>query len=306
MRQKLYCKEQSKLIHIARGKVKNSVVSFLRENKLILERDQYLCQLCIKVASAKIELPTKEDQEQSQPTKRSRYCYSKDPIVVLKNFTEFLEEYVGNAGVNEKSFDSYLSKIFFLLAKFLKPRLITDDGDHLSKAFKNYDYLRNLDLKDFIMGRDVLLISFLQGLCGRDFSVMEQSCQLFQIVIVIEQIFHLINFHWVLPHSFVTNMIQSCISGSKTVTALNGKLTAGGGYTTYLNWMKENGSVPLTCPDGDQVIYFDNIGRYINKNYRVSKEKIKSADIISTTIHICLNNGGDSDDRGDDKPLTRS
>jgi len=67
--------------------------------------------------------------------------------------------------------------------------------------------------------------------------------------------------------------------------------------------MKENGSVPLTCPDGDQVIYFDNIGRYINKNYRVSKEKIKSADIISTTIHICLNNGGDSDDRGDDKPL---
>ena len=285
--QTLYCSDKNNLIHIVRGKVKKSTVSFLRDKKLIMPRGQYLCQLCIKVATAKGLSATHTLSLSDQHAKKSRQSKPKNSIDILKIFTEFLEEYVDD---KENDLEHYFSRILFLLAsKLLKSRLTTD-GNHLSKLYKDFTFLKDLHLKEFLMKRDILLISFLEEISGRDFNTIENSRQLFQVVNVIEQIFHLINFNWVLPHSFVTNMIQSCISGSKTVTAINGKLTTGGGYTTYLNWMKDNGNLPLICPAGDQVVYFDNIGRYINKNYRVSKEKIQPADIISTTIHIVLNN----------------
>ena len=74
------------------------------------------------------------------------------------------------------------------------------------------------------------------------------------------------------------------------VSVLNGKLSPGGGYTTYLNWIKAIGSEKLSCPLGDLITYIDNIGRYIIKNYRVTKNKTPSADVITTCLHIILNN----------------
>ena len=85
------------------------------------------------------------------------------------------------------------------------------------------------------------------------------------------------------------NLEQSLVSGSKTVTAVNGKISAGGSYTSVQKWLNEQGSEPLKSPDGDLVTFFDNIGRYVIQNYRVWTKKSNLADIISTVVHIILN-----------------
>ena len=48
------------------------------------------------------------------------------------------------------------------------------------------------------------------------------------------------------------------------------------------------GDTVLICPDGDQVTYFDNIGKYISKSYRVLSQKYIQPDIVTTTLHIRL------------------
>lgn len=52
------------------------------------------------------------------------------------------------------------------------------------------------------------------------------------------------------------------------MSTLNGKVTQGVSYSTYKTWLNViKGDTVLICPDGDQVTYFDNIGKYISKLY---------------------------------------
>ena len=44
----------------------------------------------------------------------------------------------------------------------------------------------------------------------------------------------------------------------------------------------------MVCPPGDVETYIKNIGKYIIENYRVSKDKNNTADVITTTLHIKL------------------
>lgn len=141
--------------------------------------------------------------------------------------------------------------------------------------------------KYFVDHRDNLLVSLLKGLTGRNFEDMDCINQ-YHTSIVIEGIYSLLNFKWVFLYSFVSNLIQSFISGSKTVSVLNGKLSSGGSYYTYNCWMKEIGSKPLKCPNGDLDTYIDNIGKYLVKTYQVMKYNSLAADIITTTLHIPL------------------
>ena len=58
------------------------------------------------------------------------------------------------------------------------------------------------------------------------------------------------------------------MSGSKTVSTLNGKVTPSCGYTTYKKWLDIQGNNELKCPGGDIITYYDNIEKYVIKNYR--------------------------------------
>ena len=102
----------------------------------------------------------------------------------------------------------------------------------------------------------------------------------------IEMCYYLRNFNLVLPYSFLSNLVQSCISGSKSVSVVNRKTTPGGSYITYKNWINVHGKSALKCYGGTIDLWFDNIGRYINKQYRVSTEKTKSADVVTTCLQI--------------------
>ena len=88
---------------------------------------------------------------------------------------------------------------------------------------------------------------------------------------------------------FVINFEQSLVSISKTVTAVNGKISAGGSYTSVQKWLNEQGSEPLKLFDNILVTFFDNIGPYVIQNYRVWTKKNNLSDIITTVVHMILN-----------------
>lgn len=48
------------------------------------------------------------------------------------------------------------------------------------------------------------------------------------------------------------------------------------------------GDTVLICPDGDQVTYFDNIGKYISKLYRVLSQKYIQSNINTATLNMKL------------------
>ena len=168
---------------------------------------------------------------------------------------------------------------------------IFEDGEELSKAYKNAEYLQVIDPKQYIAERNKLLISLLEGMSGLNISTL-QNARVFAIACTVENIYHMRHFNWVLPCSFVSNLIQSVTSGSKLVTVVNGKMQPAGSYTTYLEWLNREGAEHLTCPKGDIDTFIDNIGRYIVKSYRVSVEKNKQADIITSCLHIVGNPEG--------------
>jgi len=89
---------------------------------------------------------------------------------------------------------------------------------------------------------------------------------LFPIVIVVEMIYFLQNLNLVLPHSFLVNLLQSFVSGSNTVSSLNGKVTSGAGYTTYKSWVETQGKNKRNPQSNDTLTCFNNIGKHITKS----------------------------------------
>ena len=83
----------------------------------------------------------------------------------------------------------------------------------------------------------------------------------------------------ILPHCFLENLVETFISGSKRVTAINGKNLPSANDTTYKKWFNENGK---------EKIYVDNIRKYIVKNCRVHNERNSSPNLITAVIIIEL------------------
>ena len=86
---------------------------------------------------------------------------------------------------------------------------------------------------------------------------------------VVETIYFLCNLNVILPYSFLSDLIQSLVSGLKTVTRINSKFIPSCSYPTIQLWLEEQGKEPLETPSGDIISFFDNIGKYIIKNYCV-------------------------------------
>ena len=127
-------------------------------------------------------------------------------------------------------------------------------------------------------------MAFLEGVSGIAFDGEQNHHVQFASCISIESIYYLRNFNIVLPYSFLKISLQSRISGSKTVTTVNGKLHPSGSYPVIQRWLEGQGSDPIDSLCGDLITFFDNIGKYVIDNYRVNYKKSKSADIISTVL----------------------
>ena len=56
----------------------------------------------------------------------------------------------------------------------------------------------------------------------------------------------------------------------KSLPALNANMSPSGSFPTLGNWVSQRGKNKLVALDEDLETYFDNIGRYLTKNYLVS------------------------------------
>ena len=185
--------------------------------------------------------------------------------------------------VNEKS----LNKLIFNIGQSIRDEIL-DNINVIRLFYNNPEKLANIEIIEFIRNWNEKLVSFLLGISDTTLSSLSEKTA-FTFAVAIEQIYYLHHHNIVLPHSFISNLIQFYTSGSKAVPVLNGKVSPNGSYPTPGNWMSEHGKSKMVVPDGDLETYFDNFERYQIKNYSISASEYKKFRIFATGIDIALN-----------------
>jgi len=187
----------------------------------------------------------------------------------MLSIKDLAEEDGNNANLHTK-----LSALVNLIARRFIEKDISTDGLSLRLKYKDTNYLCSLNSKQFIKERNKLLLEFICGAINIEFEQQSSPSFLYAIAVTIEMVYFLKNLNLVLPHCFMINLLQSFTSGLKTVTNMNWKCAPGASYTTYKTWLNEQGKDSLACPEGDVVTFFDNMGKYVIKHYKISS-KIK-------------------------------
>ena len=174
-------------------------------------------------------------------------------------------------------------------SKFIYP-CVAADSMSISSCYKDTGYLETLDPDEYVRNKEPLLITFLNGVTRHNVNTTIKQQTMYVYAMMIEFIYHLRNQNLALPFSFLSNVIQTLISGSKTVTSINGKLLSGGSDTTYRVWLNVNVVNPLPTPPRYLNIFSDNVGKYIVKGYRVQHEHAGTPNVVTATLNIPQNN----------------
>ena len=153
-------------------------------------------------------------------------------------------------------------KLIGLIGEKLYKENVYKDGKALQTCHKNKSFLTNLNILRFIKERSKLLVRFSCGVSGLKFSVELEQIQCASAS-TLEMCYYPRSLNLVLPHYFLGNLVQSRISGSKSVSVVHGKTSPGGGYLTLRSWLKLHGTEPLQCEKGRIDIFFGNIGKCI-------------------------------------------
>ena len=179
--------------------------------------------------------------------------------------------------------------LYAISSKFIAEDIYYD-GLSIKSNYRETSYLSQLDSKQFLKERNEHLLSFICGAANIDIDVTQQknTTFLFAVATTVEMMYFLRNLNLILPHCFVANLVQSFISGSKVVSTINGKIAPSGSYPSYKKWIKNVGSEHIECPPADLVTFYDNMGKYIVKDYRVLSSEKDSADIMTATLHFPL------------------
>ena len=77
--------------------------------------------------------------------------------------------------------------------------------------------MEKMEPKEFLAGRNSALLSFLCGIVPHK----DPHSYQFATLLLVENVYNLKNNNLVLPHNFMANLIQTFISGSNSVTAVN-------------------------------------------------------------------------------------
>ena len=229
-------------------------------------------------SSVSEDLPSNSNQarySEDVPSDEMIDSEEKEISILIDNLVEKLRE--------RKNFSSKLVEKTCVLASVLGKMIVGDQMSEeyglLQGLYKDINFMMQLNTHEFLKGRNAVLMAFLRSIAP------SKNPNSYQLALVVEAIYHLRNNNLILPHCFMLNLIQTFISGSKTVTTLNGKLLPGGSDTTYRLWLTTNAE-PIEYPTGDSDIFIDNCGHYIVKSYRVSSVKNPKPNVITACINI--------------------
>ena len=189
----------------------------------------------------------------------------------------------------DEDLDDKLKEITYLIGKKIVKPSIIEHSKKLKGDFNSVESLKTIDSKKFLLSCNQALISFMQGCTGLNLDFIHDSKILYRYAVTIECLYHLQSSNIVLPHSFLMNLIQRHITGSKMATSVHGKLLPGSEDNSMREWWEHQGSEPLSVfSSADISVWFDNIGKYIEKAFRVKGDRNKTPTVITATQTIEL------------------
>ena len=165
---------------------------------------------------------------------------------------------------------------------------IYKDGQDIKSLYKDPVFMKKINSEQYLAARNPLLMAFIDGCVNFRYNEANSTVLLFAYAVTIEMVYYLRNLNLVLPHCFLINLLQSFTSGSKTVSMLNGKMSAGASYPTYKRWLARIGQFSVPVPNTAVYTFFDNLGKYIRKSYSVKATKLKRANIITCVLHFMV------------------
>ena len=263
--------------------------NYLVDNSLTHRK--YMCGICLKYVSD--SLNKENDNIDSSNKVLSDENNEKNSNELEESIILSIEELLKklaqkkNLEIIEKLNGKLQSPTSFISTNYVRPAI--SNNRQISSMYKDLNFLKKIDLNVYLADRKPILISFLKGI------VSKSHCNPFLLAVIVEAIYHLKNTNLIRPHCFLTNLVKTFISGSKTVTAINGKILPGASDTSYRKWVNENGRETNGVPYCDLDVYVDNIGKYIVKKYRVHSERNNSPTVVTAVINIELQqNKGDT------------
>ena len=149
-------------------------------------------------------------------------CSSQDiPKSNGEQLVDGLIDFLANSDCSGVPYEKWVALISLIANKIVNKKIYSD-GNSVALLYKDANALQQLNFSDYLANRDKCVVAFLEGSSGiasekeRDPQVKYSTC------VVVEAIYFLRNLNVILPYSFLSNLIQSLVSGSKSVTRING------------------------------------------------------------------------------------
>ena len=253
--------------------------NYLVDNSLTHRK--YMCGICLKYVSD--SLNKENDNIDSSNKVLSDENNEKNSNELEESIILSIEELLKklaqkkNLEIIEKLNGKLQSPTSFISTNYVRPAI--SNNRQISSMYKDLNFLKKIDLNVYLADRKPILISFLKGI------VSKSHCNPFLLAVIVEAIYHLKITNLILLLCFLSNLIETFISGSKTVTTINGKILPVVSDPSHRKWVNDNRREKNRIPYCDLDVYVD-IGKYIVKKCRVHSERINSPTVVTAVINI--------------------
>lgn len=197
------------------------------------KRSSYVCNLCLAHGSRRYQLDndlhqvSSGDQSQSDTANTDTYDETPtetdepvinpqpsieiDPVAEVVNLVDQLIDKLTFGGEVNSVVKEKLNQLLCCIgANIIKPSLHV--LDHLKSQYLSSETLAELNSKAFIENYNGMLVNLISSITGRSVTAMDHQ-EAFRFATCIESIYHMKNSNLVLPHCFITNLIQTTTSG---------------------------------------------------------------------------------------------
>ncbi|XP_060595290.1 uncharacterized protein LOC132749514 isoform X1 [Ruditapes philippinarum] len=195
----------------------------------------------------------------------------------------FFQEFVQDLSTDDTSLLSYfLGRSVSKSAK--------DDCESYSLLYKDLQAVANIDIHRWLINRNPNIILYLMGLGNFSADILEikdDRTKLLTIARAVEHLYMIPCPSTISPISFLLNVCNYAITGSKTTVDMYGSSSPGGHYKAVTQWLKEQGTVPAVCPEGDLLNVFDN-EQIIGKSYTIKPSNKQKISVITNKGVVSL------------------
>ena len=172
---------------------------------------------------------------------------------------------------------------------------VLQDTRSFCQTYKNIDIIKDIDREAWLQRRNKVITAVVDGISDPKTSHL-QKC------LAVEHLYFLAcGDQFVLPFSFLVNLLLFTITNSKLVLSVVSKILPGGNYKTVTGWRDSLASVPLPFPSGDCVTAFDN-DQIVQRKWKVKVGQKARVSILTSICQAVVDEGGSLQKREDLAP----